>query len=133
MEERTILRRMSRGSQRALEAVMRQYSAYVVTVIHNRSRGCLSAEDEEEIASDVFLSLWQHAGEIQLGHLRPWLGSVSSHKTVDQEILLPVLRPLSDRHPNRRSHAYAALHRAHPAQPGQGRAAGHTLPRGISV
>ena len=84
MEERTILRRISRGSQRALEAVMRQYSAYVVTVIHNRSRGCLSAEDEEEIASDVFLSLWQHAGEIQLGHLRPWLGSVSSHKTVDR-------------------------------------------------
>lgn len=84
MEERTILKRLARGSQRAMEAVIRQYSAYVVTVIHNRSRGCLSAEDEEEIASDVFLSLWQHAGEIEPGRLRPWLGSVSSHKTVDR-------------------------------------------------
>lgn len=84
MEERTILKRLARGSQRAMEAVIGQYSAYVVTVIHNRSRGCLSPEDEEEIASDVFLSLWQHAGSIEPGHLRPWLGSVSSHKTVDR-------------------------------------------------
>ena len=45
MEERTILRRISRGSQRALEAVMRQYSAYVVTVIHNRSRGRAALRD----------------------------------------------------------------------------------------
>lgn len=78
MEERTILRRISRGSQRALEAVMRQYSAYVVTVIHNRSRSCLSAEDEEEIASDVFLSLWQHAQKVR--------AALETLKPEDQEI-----------------------------------------------
>lgn len=84
MDERTTLNRLVRGSQRALESVIRQYSPYVITVIHNRSRGCLSTEDEEEVASDVFFALWQNAKSIEPGHLRPWLGSVASHKTVDR-------------------------------------------------
>jgi RNA polymerase sigma-70 factor (ECF subfamily) len=84
MEDKTILRRLAKGSERALEAAVETYSSYVVAVIHNRSRGYLSPEDEEEIASDVFLSLWQHAGDIAPGHLRPWLGSVARNKTADR-------------------------------------------------
>lgn len=84
MDEQAILKRLTRGSERAMDAAVRQYSAYVVTVIHNRSRGCLSAEDEEEIASDVFFSLWQYAAKVQPGHMRPWLGRVACNKTVDR-------------------------------------------------
>lgn len=84
MDERTLLKRLSKGSQQALETVIMKYSAYVVAVIHNRSRGYLSLEDEEEIASDVFFSLWQHAGTIEPGHLKPWLGSVSRNTTVSR-------------------------------------------------
>lgn len=96
MDERTILKRLSRGSQRALEAVISQFSAYVVTVVHNRSRGCLSPEDEEEIASDVFLTLWQHAGSIQPGHIRPWLGSVARNKTSDRLRQMKFTLPLEE-------------------------------------
>lgn len=39
MDERTLLKRLSKGSQQALETVIMKYSAYVVAVIHNRSRG----------------------------------------------------------------------------------------------
>lgn len=84
MDEKLLLKRLSRGSQQALETVILKYSAYVVAVIHNRSRGCLSPEDEEEIASDVFFSLWQHAGTIEPGHLKPWLGSVARNSTVSR-------------------------------------------------
>ena len=49
MEEQALCRKIAHGSQRALEEAIRRYSAYVVTVIHNRSRGCLSPEDEEEL------------------------------------------------------------------------------------
>ena len=84
MEERTILKRLSHGSQRAIEAAVRRYSAYVVTVIHNKSQGSLRPEDEEEIAADVFFTLWDNAGSIEPGHLRPWLGQVSRNKTVDR-------------------------------------------------
>lgn len=84
MEERTLLKRISKGSQMALELAIRTYSAYVVAVIHNRSRGYLSQEDEEEIASDVFFSLWQHAHTIEPGHMKPWLGSVARNTTVSR-------------------------------------------------
>lgn len=84
MDERTLLKRLSRGSERAMETAVSQFSAYVVTVVHNRGRGFLSAEDEEEIASDVFLTLWQCAGKIDPNRLRAWLGSVARNKTADR-------------------------------------------------
>lgn len=96
MDERTMLKRLARGSQRAMEAAVGQYSAYVVTVIHNRGRGFLSAEDEEEIASDVFLSLWQCAGKISPGHLRPWLCSVARNKATDRLRRQRVTVPLEE-------------------------------------
>ena len=83
MTDTLLLRQLRRGSQRALEQAIEQYSAYVVTVIRNRSRGLLAPEDHEEIAADVFLALWQNAGRISAGSLRSWLGAVARNRTVD--------------------------------------------------
>lgn len=96
MDERTILHKLSRGNQRVLEAIIKKYSSYVVTVIHNRSRGLLSPEDEEEIASDVFLSLWLNAAKIQPGRIRPWLVSVAKNKTADRMRQKKLTVPLED-------------------------------------
>ena len=83
MTDTLLLRQLRRGSQRALDQAIEQYSAYVVTVIRNRSRGLLAPEDHEEIAADVFLALWQNAGRISAGSLRSWLGAVARNRTVD--------------------------------------------------
>lgn len=96
MDEQRILKKIIRGSERALEAAMAQYSSYVVAVIHNRSRGYLSPEDEEEAASDVFYALWQHAGEISPGCLRSWLGSVARNKAIDKLRRKKVELPLEE-------------------------------------
>lgn len=96
MDERTILKRLSRGSGQALEYAISKYSAYVITVIHNRSCGYLTPEDEEEIASDVFFSLWQNADRISPGHLKPWLGSVAKNKTMDRLRSRKITVPLAD-------------------------------------
>ena len=77
IEDTDLLRRLRRKSAGALEEAVRQYSAYVMAVIRNRSRGVLTAEDQEEIASDVFVSLWRRAKDISRGQLRPWLGAVA--------------------------------------------------------
>ena len=58
IEDTDLLHRLRRKSAGALEEAVRQYSAYVMAVIRNRSRGVLTAEDQEAIASDVFVSLW---------------------------------------------------------------------------
>ena len=84
MDEQNLLSRLRHGNEQALAAAITQYSAYVVTVIHNRSRGLLSPEDEDELASSVFFALWQSCRTVKSGHLRAWLGSVARNKTVDR-------------------------------------------------
>ena len=80
MDEQQLLSRLRRGDEQALAAVIARFSAYVVTVIHNRSRGLLSPEDEDELASSTFFALWQSCRTVKAGSIRAWLGS----KTVDR-------------------------------------------------
>lgn len=91
-----MLRRLKRQSAQALEEAVDQYGAYVMAIIRNRSRGALTAEDQEEIASDVFVSLWRGARSITCGQLRPWLGAVARNRTADAMRRKRVYVPLED-------------------------------------
>ncbi len=80
MEERELLRRLRRGDEAVIEALIDRYSAYVASVVH-RSLGKLSCpEDVEELSSDVFLSLWQKRGSLRSENLRPWLAAVARNR-----------------------------------------------------
>lgn len=96
IEDTGLLRRLRRKSAGALEEAVRQYGAYVMAIIRNRSRGVLTAEDQEEIASDVFVSLWRGAKSISRGQLRPWLGAVARNQTADAMRRKRVYVPLED-------------------------------------
>ena len=91
-----LLRSLQKQSADALEQAIAQYGAYVLTIIRNRSRGVLTPEDHEEIASDVFLSLWHGAREITSGQVSPWLGAVARNKTVEAMRRKRVFVPLED-------------------------------------
>ena len=91
-----LLRSLQKQSADALEQAIAQYGAYVLTIIRNRSRGVLTPEDHEEIASDVFLSLWHGAREITSGQVSPWLGAVARNKTVEVMRRKKVFVPLED-------------------------------------
>ena len=69
-----LLRSLQKQSADALEQAIAQYGAYVLTIIRNRSRGVLTPEDHEEIASDVFLSLWHGAREHYIRAGKPLAG-----------------------------------------------------------
>ena len=79
-----LLRSLQKQSADALEQAIAQYGAYVLTIIRNRSRGVLTPEDHEEIASDVFLALWRGTKNITRGQLRP--GVVSVPAEIDDNI-----------------------------------------------
>lgn len=82
MDDGQLLRQLRRKEPAALERAIAQYSAYVMTIIRGRSRGMLTEEDQQELASDVFLILWQQASGIARGRLKPWLGAVARNQTV---------------------------------------------------
>ena len=78
MKEQEALQKLRRGDQLALEALMDRYSGYVTAILCNLARGSLAVEDIEELASDVFVKLWNSAAALDPERpLKPWLAQVA--------------------------------------------------------
>ncbi len=94
MTEAVLLSRLRKGDSRALDAIMAQYGPYVQTIAANITIPPLQPEDVEEVASDVFLSLWKHADDIEDGRLKAWLAAVTrntaKNKLRSQHLALPL-------------------------------------------
>lgn len=96
MDEKRTLRRLSGGDAGALEAVIGAYSPYVCAIARNIIQPPLQPEDVEEIASDVFLRLWEHAAEVKPGKLRAWLAAVTRNSARDRLRAMRLAEPLDD-------------------------------------
>ncbi len=74
MTDKELIDAMAAGDEKALYEISRAFSAYVCTVIRNTSNGLLSAQDTEELCSDVFFNLWDHRERLdtEVG-LKPYL------------------------------------------------------------
>jgi len=84
LEDEQLLGQLQDHRASALERIMDLYSGYVYTVVRNRAGGVLPQEDLEEIASDVFLALWQNPERVPEGKLCAWLGALARNKTIDR-------------------------------------------------
>ena len=80
MTEEELHHKLSHRQQRALQEAMERYGSYVKTVIYNVLRNQGTREDLEELSSDVFYSLWEHAGTISRGKVKSWLGAVARNR-----------------------------------------------------
>lgn len=56
-----LLLKLKKHDEKALQAVIEQYSRLVAMVINNISKGSLTKEDIEETVADVFVTLWNNA------------------------------------------------------------------------
>lgn len=90
MNEEKLLRELSGGDVKALERIMKKYSAYVCTVAWNFSRGALSEEDVDEISVEVFYKLWEHRQklDVKIG-LRAYLSGIAKNAVKDRYRSLP--------------------------------------------
>ena len=82
MEEQELLRRMGRGDTAALEEAMDRHMAFACGLAGSVLQGY--PRDAEEVVSDAFLALWEHAGQVEPGKLRPWLGRVVRNKALNR-------------------------------------------------
>lgn len=80
MRDAALLDRLQRKDQDALEQLSERYRSYVCTVLSNMLQGVGAWSDVEELCNDTFLTLWQHAGEVNAGSLKPWLGTVARNR-----------------------------------------------------
>lgn len=89
MTDEELINAMAADDESALYKISNAYSKYVCTVMRNFSGGSLSAQDLEELCSDVFFNLWQHRKrlDIQIG-LKPYL-SVCAKNAVKNRLRSP--------------------------------------------
>lgn len=81
MQDSDILNGLRQANPEALRHAVLKYTAYVGTVICNTGRGRLAFADTEELASDVFLALWQNAARVLA--LKAYLGRCARNKTLN--------------------------------------------------
>lgn len=81
--EASLIAGLQKKDRRALEQVIDRYTNYVGTILQNILGRQGSREDQEELASDVFLSLWEHAPEMQTDNLKAYLASIARTKALN--------------------------------------------------
>ena len=77
-----VLRRLRRGDPSAREELMDRDMGFACGLAGSVLRG--RPRDAEEVVSDAFLALWEHAGQVEPGKLRPWLGRVVRNKALNR-------------------------------------------------
>ena len=110
MQETKALRLLQQGSTEALKWFMGKYTAYVSAIIYNIIGSAMSSADVEEVASDVFFTLWENAQKVHSGSVRAYLGSVARNKaknkfreagfalTLEEDLYISEDLPLEEQH-----------------------------------
>lgn len=96
MNEFEALEGLRHRDSKALEEIMDAYTPYVAAIVKNIIDPPLAAEDVEEVVSDVFLSLWKNASDVESGKLRSWLAAVTRNRAKDRLRSLHLTVPLED-------------------------------------
>ena len=77
--EEKLLFGLKKGKLGSLEKAIDLYTPYVTVVVYNIIGAAMAKEDIEEVVSDVFLSLWKNAGELdsEKGSVRAYLAAIA--------------------------------------------------------
>ena len=82
-DEALLLQRLRNDETAALEEIIDGYSPYVFSVLSRKLGFFQTPEDLEELASDVFFSLWRHRKLVRSAHLRGWLSKTAENRAKD--------------------------------------------------
>ncbi len=77
MTDAKALTQLQSGDQQALEWFIDKYGNYVGTVVNSVLQNCMSREDVEEVAADVFVTFWKSAKNLLPINLKGYLSRVA--------------------------------------------------------
>ena len=77
MTDARALIQLQSGNQQALEWFIDRYSGYVGAIVNSALQGSMSRADVEEVAADVFVTLWKSAEKLVPLNLKGYLSSVA--------------------------------------------------------
>ena len=76
--------RLRRHDETALEAVIKEFTPYVSTIVYNVSKGSMSVPDIEETTADVFLTLWKNCEKISDETLKGYIAAIAKSRAKDK-------------------------------------------------
>ncbi len=99
MKDHILIIGIQRKNEEAFEMLIDKYSNYVSVIISNIANGLLSSQDIEELASDVFVAVWNKADKIDCNYdsIKPYLGAIARNMAKNRlRSLKSVPIPLDD-------------------------------------
>ena len=84
MNESSALQALKHRDEQALAWFIDRYAAYVNTIVYNIIGASMTASDIEEVASDVFLTLWSNAGKIAPSKVKAYLSGIARNKAKEK-------------------------------------------------
>lgn len=96
VEDARLIKRVAAGDCDALSQIIEKYATYVRTIAANITIPPLQQEDVEEVASDVFLALWNNAAAIADGKLKGYLAAVTRNLAKNKLRYLHLSVPLEE-------------------------------------
>lgn len=94
MTEAKALNELKKGSEQALEWFIQTYTPYVTTIINQIIGASMDMADIEEVAADVFFSLWRNAQNVY--SVKGYLGTVARNMAKNKVRELGVSLPLDE-------------------------------------
>lgn len=86
MDDRELLFRVGQGDVKSFGKLIDRYSRFVTAIVCRVAGTGLANEDIEEVASDVFIKIWQNRESIVLesDSLRPYLAKTAKNMTLNK-------------------------------------------------
>ncbi|SEK28634.1 RNA polymerase sigma-70 factor, ECF subfamily [Ruminococcus sp. YRD2003] len=84
MEDKKLVRQLSKKNEKALVVLVERYSAYVSTIVRNIVSGVLSESDIEEITADVFIRIWNTSDKLRAETLRSYMAAIARNLAIDR-------------------------------------------------
>ena len=85
MNEAKLIGALRRGQRGALDKVIAKYSGYAASVARSVLGNAATREDLEEIVSDVFVSLWHTAAQLDESRpLKGYLAAIARNAAIDR-------------------------------------------------
>lgn len=77
MNEKKMVKLIQKQDTKAFELLIDTYSHYVGAVIRNVIGQTMTNEDIEEVASDVFVEIWNNSEKLCVGKVKPLLSAIA--------------------------------------------------------
>ncbi len=84
MTERHALVMLREDRSGGLEWFIDKYTAYVAAIVWNILGRTMTAQDVEEVTSDVFVALWQNRDRARPGRVKGYLGQIARTRAINR-------------------------------------------------